>query len=146
MFGMHVPVVALLASAIVIVGGIGTRPSGAQTIYRCESGGATSYSDRPCTSGAIRQLKTASQPPAVERAAARARLETQLAKDAARWQKRLAGAAVERQSPVPGSGDPRHEPKSCPSAIVSERGVPDKVPADFDESRILRVAAEADRS
>ena len=52
----------------------------AAEVYRCESGGATVYSDKPCTSGVQKELAVPAPPSAAQRAAAEKRQRADQAK------------------------------------------------------------------
>ena len=108
---MITPIAALLACALIVVGGLGAPSAAAQSIYRCGIGGKTTYSDRPCASGAMKTINTGGQPPAEQLAAARARLELAREMDAAR----RAQTAAERLSPVGGTGKKAEE--ECAQAV-----------------------------
>lgn len=98
---------------------IGADASLAQSIYRCDVGGKTTYSDRPCVAGTVRKVSPDGQPTAEQRAAARAHLQRQLDQDAAKQQERralelaTAQAAAERRAslPPPVYEDPRDNQK-----------------------------------
>jgi len=74
--------------------GLGSGAAHAQSVYRCESGGKVSYSDRPCSAGAERRVNVDGGPSREEQAAARVRLQQKLDAQAAR-------EALARQRQVP---------------------------------------------
>lgn len=51
-----------------------------QSLYKCQAGGKTTYSDRPCESGTQRTISADGGPTAEERAAAQIRLSRELAR------------------------------------------------------------------
>lgn len=116
---MILRIVASLAGVLISVGILGTPSAVAQSIYRCEIGGKTSYSDRPCSQGATWTISPNGQPTPEERAAARARLQREMEQDSARWQERrarelaAAQADAERRakSPAQAPDDPRDNEK-----------------------------------
>ena len=122
-----------------------TNTSLAQSIYRCEAGGKTTYSDRPCAAGTMRKISPDGQPTAEQRAAARTRLQLQLDQDAAKQQERRAlelaraQAAAERRAslPPPVYEDPRDNQKQL---VHSQSGWDYKTPKQIRAEEAARAA------
>lgn len=76
----------------------------AQTLYRCQDGARVTYSDRPCVTGAARQLPPDAGPPIAEQTAAVARLKQDVADFDVRWTARVAAAQSASSAARKGAG------------------------------------------
>ena len=143
---LHIPLRWKLLVGVMLI--LGADASLAQSIYRCEAGGKTTYSDRPCESGSMRKVSPDGQPTAEQRAAARARLQLQLDQDAAKQQERralelaTAQAAAERRAalPPPVYEDPRDNQKQL---VHSPSGWDYKTPKQIRAEEAARAARAA---